>query len=593
MTSKVISGGRNGTVPEKFQVKDVHIAKERTLKYNSKGGAKEIRDLSLLSPPYDVTMLRSIPDISDILNQCIEAYVTNVVGFGMGIRYKVDDLDETEEMKTEWNQLESIVAELSFERPAKEVIEEVIRHVEECGNGYFEVIRNLKGEVVGIDSIKPEFISVTKLNRVQSKDGQEIKVRYFCFQDATMDSTIENGTWYKTYGDPTPLNKNGSVSSEGNGTATEVMHLKIGDFQEPYGVPRWIGPLIKILGNRKADELNYRYFTQGRHIPLAILLENAQLTEASEASLQNYANGIGSEGESQHKFLVIEAEKMGPTDDMLFDENKDKPAIKLEKLSDILQQDALFLEYDKNVIDAVLGAFRLPPIYVARSSDYTRATAETAKELTEEQVFQPQRESYSWRINSLFREYDFKYVEVFFKSSNIVNMEDIKAILDPAIQANAVAPNDLRDIVSKVLAKPLEPFDGEQYNYPNGSVQADQGMIPNALSTNADFENAQLEPGETNQLGQTVQQVSLNGAQITSLVNIVQAVASGKLPRSSALEMITAAFPFDEEKAKQILGDSNFVIADESIQKAYGQNSTSDLAATVRRLIKEVRSRDD
>lgn len=45
-------------------------------------------------------------------------------------------------------------------------------------------------------------------------------------------------------------------------------------------------------------------------------------------------------------------------------------------------------------------------------------------------------------------------------------MEDVKAILTPAIQANAVAPNDLRDILSKALNKPLEAFDGDEYNYP-------------------------------------------------------------------------------------------------------------------------------
>ena len=166
-------------------------------------------------------------------------------------------------------------------------------------------------------------------------------------------------------------------------------------------------------------------------------------------------------------FLLLEAEKVSPAEEGLgYGEDKFKPAINIEKLADILQKDALFLEYDENVIESVLGAFRLPPIYVARSSDYTRATAETAKELTEEQVFQPMRESYDWRINSLFREYEFKYVEVFLKSSNLVNMEDVKAILTPAIQANAVAPNDLRDILSKALNKPLEAFDGEEYNYP-------------------------------------------------------------------------------------------------------------------------------
>lgn len=485
MASKIISGGVNGKIPIKKQ--DVKIEKRRTLKYKMAGGIDQARDLTLLNPPYDLSQLRSITELSDILNQAIEAYKTNVVGFGMGIRYKVEDLDETPKMKAEWNQLEQLVNELCYERPAKEVIEEVIRHVEECGNGFLEVIRNGKGEVVGIDSIKPEYMAVTKLNKVVNENGQDIKVRYFCFRDPLMDSGVESGTWYKTFGDPTPLNINGSVGKEGSGTATEVIHLKNGDFQDPYGIPRWIGALIKVIGNRKADELNYRYFTQGRHIPLAITLENAQLTAESEATLQSYANAIGGE-ENQHKFLLLEAEKVGPSDEMLGMEDKYKPAIRIEKLADILQKDALFLDYDKNVIDSILGAFRLPPIYVARSSDYTRSTAETAKELTEEQVFQPLRESYEARTNSLFREYEFKYVEVFFKTSNIVKMEDIKSILDPAIEAKAVAPNDLRDIVGKVLNKPLEPFDGEEYNRP--ILTNSQGNTINESKTAIDMEKA-------------------------------------------------------------------------------------------------------
>lgn len=501
MTSRIISGGKSGNVP--IQKNDVKIIKNRKMTYKMTGGIEQVRDLTLLNPPYDLSVLRSIIGLSDILNQAIEAYKTNVVGFGMGIKYKVDDLDETPEMKAEWNQLEQLVKELCYERPAKEVFEEVIRHVEECGNGFLEVIRNGKGEVVGIDSIKPEYMTVTKLNRVVSNSGQDIKVRYFCFRDPLMDSGKESGTWYKTYGDPTPLNINGSIGKEGTGTATEVVHIKIGDFQDPYGVPRWIGALIKVLGNRKADELNYRYFTQGRHIPLAITLENAQLTAESEATLQSYANAIGGE-ENQHKFLLLEAEKVGPSEEMLGMDDKYKPSIRIEKLADILQKDALFLEYDENVIEAVLGAFRLPPIYVARSSDYTRATAETAKELTEEQVFQPLRESYEARTNALFREYEFKYVEVFFKTSNIVKMDDIKSILDPAIEAKAVAPNDLRDIVGKVLNKPLEPFDGDEYNKP--ILTNSQGNAIGSLTGEIDLEKAYGKT-ETSELAATLRRL--------------------------------------------------------------------------------------
>lgn len=473
--SKIISGGAKGIVPIQKQAVSV-IKKKKLLKYNQQGSVEQRRDLTLLSPPYDLASLREITDISDILNQSIEAYVKNVVGFGMDIRYTVDDTEETAEMRAEWILLDSLLKDLSFERSGVEVLEEVLRAVEECGNGYVEVIRNALGDVVGIDSIKPEYMTVSKLNRVIDNDGREIKVRYFSYQDAIEDSAIEFGTWFKSFGDPTPLNVNGSIAKEGQGTATEVVHIKIGDFHDPYGKPRWIGPLIKILGNRKADELNFRYFTQGRHIPLAILTENAQLTAESESTLQSYASGIGSEGDTQHKFLLLEVEKVSPVDAMIGDDDKTKASIRIEKLADILQDDALFLEYNKNTKEAVLSSFRLPPVYVGLSSDYNRATVETAKEITEEQVFQPLRAFYNLRINALFREYEFKYVEVYLRSSNITKMEDIKAILTPAIQANAVAPNDLRDLLSDVLNKPLTVFEGNEYNLPMRARKQDYDL---------------------------------------------------------------------------------------------------------------------
>lgn len=54
---------------------------------------------------------------------------------------------------------------------------------------------------------------------------------------------------------------------------------------------------------------------------------------------------------------------------------------------------------------------------------------------------------------------------------------------------------------------------------------------------------------------ETISQVSLNGAQIQSLLQIVQAVVNNELEYDSAVTLIVSAFPFDEETAKKILGD--------------------------------------
>lgn len=59
-----------------------------------------------------------------------------------------------------------------------------------------------------------------------------------------------------------------------------------------------------MYGARKAEELNYLYFKQGRHVPAAITVENGMLSESSYEQLQEYMNGI--EGsDNAHKFLLL------------------------------------------------------------------------------------------------------------------------------------------------------------------------------------------------------------------------------------------------------------------------------------------------
>lgn len=53
----------------------------------------------------------------------------------------------------------------------------------------------------------------------------------------------------------------------------------------------------------------------------------------------------------------------------------------------------------------------------------------------------------------------------------------------------------------------------------------------------------------------TPQELSLNGAQVTSMVQIVSNVAIGVLPRDSGVQLLLAAFPINEDQAEGIMGD--------------------------------------
>ncbi|EME3499359.1 poly(3-hydroxybutyrate) depolymerase [Enterococcus faecium] len=98
-----------------------------------------------------------------------------------------------------------------------------------------------------------------------------------------------------------------------------------------------------------------------------------------------------------------------------------------------------------------------------------------------------------------------------------------------------------------------------EMDYPEQDESAVQQTIENGNDIPG-FTNTILDtintPKEAAKAGTTVSQVSLNGAQITSLVAIVQNVSRGELPYDSALAMIISAFPFDESKAKEILGNA-------------------------------------
>jgi HK97 family phage portal protein len=49
--------------------------------------------------------------------------------------------------------------------------------------------------------------------------------------------------------------------------------------------------------------------------------------------------------------------------------------------------------------------------------------------------------------------------------------------------------------------------------------------------------------------------VSLNGAQIQSLLNLIEQYASGRLPKDTVVQLIIAAFPFDQARAERILAE--------------------------------------
>ena len=237
---------------------------------------KQYAIADVIEPKYLISSLLEMKEMSTILPQCVEAYKQNICGFGYQLKYKNDETkeNETDEMAAEWNRVDCALKYLHMEKSMIEVWKEAIDDREICGNGYIEIIRNGKNEVVELANIEDASSIRT------TKKGEAVDVKYY--RDGQVFERkkkfrryvqIINGAkvvWFKEFGDPRIMDlRSGKFdnTTPGEFQANEILHLKIGS--GAYGVPRWISALMDMYGSRNASELNYRYFKQGRHLPAA------------------------------------------------------------------------------------------------------------------------------------------------------------------------------------------------------------------------------------------------------------------------------------------------------------------------------------
>ena len=266
--------------------------------------------------------------------------------------------------------------------------------------------------------------------------------------------------------------------------ANEIMEFPIGT--EPYGEVRWIGQVLGVDGSRKAEGLNNNYFENGRHTPLMIMIKGGTLTDESFTKLQEYMNDIKGEA-GQHAFIILETET---TDGKTDFEQAEKPEIEIKDIANILQKDELFQDYLENNRKKIQSAFQLPDIYVGYTTDFNRATAQTAQVITEQQVFQPERKSLAWAINHrLLNDYQFRYVEAYFLEPNISNPDDIYKILTVANHAGGLTPNKAKQIIYEAYGEVSEDYPEEWGNIPlacRETQNALQKQIEKAAANNDD-----------------------------------------------------------------------------------------------------------
>ena len=460
------------------QMKDIRKASGQTSNEEVNAGNTALSDY--VPYTYTPSALRILVAHSTILPQCVRAYKDNIVGFGYQIERWNNKDKESPAQKTEKEKLDEIVEFFSLDMPLKKMLGKILEDREALGVGYMEVLRDGTGLPSQGFYVDAETVEATKLSEPIEieilRQGKPFKYkkrfRKYRQRNTYASAGAYTCVYFKEFGDPRHMNyKTGEYVKAGETISDELEANEILPFvlgTGVYGTPRWIGQSIHIEGSRMAENLNYNYFLQGRHVNAMIVVEGGTLTAESYTNLQTYMDGVTGV-DNAHKMLLLEIDTLMGEDDELLDSatKTNKPTVKIEKLNDLLQKDALFLEYTDASRKKVQSAFNLPDLYVGYTSDFNRATAEAAIEVTERQVFVPEREDIDWTFNNLLlAPYGFKEVYLKWQGPTTTDPEQQVAIFNAAYTAGGITPADARKFAGKAFDLEMEVFTDDWANIP-------------------------------------------------------------------------------------------------------------------------------
>jgi PBSX family phage portal protein len=372
----------------------------------------------LLEPPFNPLTLDKLTTISNALQPCIDAMVTNVDGTGFEI---IDPTLATDEDATDGNdnlndpnltQAETPQAKSDmeclkdfFDEPWPGVSFATIRKdlrkdMETFGYGFLEVVRNPAGQILMLRNVDARTVRLVKLDmgsyvtKKLKRGGKlvDVKVRLrfrrYCQRIGTQY------VFFKDFGAPLPMNKStGAWSSpkdtplKPNQRGSELMYFRLKqDVNSPYGIPRWINQLPSVLGSRQAEENNLEFFESGGIPPFIMLISGGILAQEAKEALET---GLANRGAQKQRGMVVEIHS---TSGSLNDSGDVK--VQLDKMGNDKQKDSLFENYDDKCEKRIRGSFRLPAIFVGKADSYNFATAFASYMVGEAQIFAPERHDF-------------------------------------------------------------------------------------------------------------------------------------------------------------------------------------------------------
>jgi capsid portal protein len=380
---------------------------------------------------YPLSVLELVIEECPELSRTIKAHSIGTGGQGFKLlplndRSKLDEVTDAAkiaEIENERDELDAFFRYICPNRSANDVIGLVLEGRRRYAFGAWEILRNTLNQVVGVNPIEDlktikicavdeQVITVDRQirigNRIESQPEQR-RFRRFIQEirpNRSFQASTIKKTYFKEFLDPRPMNsKTGEFWTQTTPPpaewqlATEILWFPIVAVGDEIPAPEWIPGLPDVLAARAIRIVNLDILDNNATPPMAVIVEGANNPKLASLIRDQLKAIKGRESRSKAVIIQVEAEPAGSgtAKEVI------KPSVRIENLSSILANEGMFLKYLDWLDKSICALFRLPQIIVGKvESTLNRATAEEAIRITEQMVFQPERNAIEMIINDVF-----------------------------------------------------------------------------------------------------------------------------------------------------------------------------------------------
>lgn len=241
--------------------------------------------------------------------------------------------------------------------------------------------------------------------------------------------------------------------------ANELLHWKISNPLEEYGLPRWIGCFYEAVGSIESSALNWGWFASGMFGVMLIRSWGIDVTEESVAKVNRDLNALRG-AEKQGGFLHIEGQPSAGVDPT-------RMHLEVDRFDQGHGDDALYQKYDANNREKLAECFRIPELLRGKVKNTNRATAIVELQMGEQQVFGPIRRAFDHVMNYVvFPEMGIRYHTFASNSPELTDPDQLARTIELLTRSGLLQIIEGRKYIAGVVGEELPKIEGEWQHEP-------------------------------------------------------------------------------------------------------------------------------